>query len=181
MGGGLAEVSLEPKICSLMAWKECPGSGSTKCDWSLKKTRGEFGSVVEIGFDSDPSTPLIFGFSFFIHPNMWSNDLFSITSTTTVFIGLVLVVAAEEQIIWPLMEKIRRIISIAAVLALVAVAVEGILCLLGDIFVVYKFRSFACLQFFCGEWVAMSVRRSEPLYAIADSSLSCGFRGFHVA
>jgi len=29
MSGGLAEVSLEPKICSRMAWKEWPGSGST--------------------------------------------------------------------------------------------------------------------------------------------------------
>lgn len=94
MGGVAAEVSFDPNTCSLMAWNECPGSGSTKCDSSPNLTRLELGSVVLMGLDSDPSTPFISGFSFFIHPSMWSNDRFSITNTTTVFIGLA--AAAEE-------------------------------------------------------------------------------------
>lgn len=54
----------------------------------MKKTRGEFGSEVEIGLDSDPVTPLILGLRFLIHPSMWSKERFSMTKTTTVFIGV---------------------------------------------------------------------------------------------
>ncbi|GER55032.1 chlorovirus glycoprotein repeat domain-containing protein [Striga asiatica] len=105
MGGARAEVSFDPKICSRMAWNEWPGSGSTKWDWSRKKIRDDFGSEVLIGLDSDPSTPLISGLKFFIQPSMWSNDRFSITRTTTVFIGPV---PAPVQCRWPARRRRRR-------------------------------------------------------------------------
>lgn len=54
---------------------------------SPKHTRGEFGSEVEMGLDSDPVTPSISGLRVFSQPNMLSNEWFSWTRTTTVLMG----------------------------------------------------------------------------------------------
>ncbi|KAJ6851563.1 non-specific phospholipase C4-like [Iris pallida] len=77
-----------------MAWMEWPGSGSTYSAVSVKRTSLEEGSAVDRGLDSWPVTPSISGLSDFIQPSMWSKDRFSWTSTTTVLMRLVAVVAS---------------------------------------------------------------------------------------
>ncbi|RDX58202.1 hypothetical protein CR513_62494, partial [Mucuna pruriens] len=87
MGAGFAELSLDPKICSRMAWNECPGSASMKRASFDTATAGESGSAVESGFDSSPVSPSMSGRLDFSQPRTWSNERFSITITTTVFMG----------------------------------------------------------------------------------------------
>jgi len=80
-------VSLDPKICSRMAWKEWPGSESMKRASSETGTVGEEREETERGLDSVPVRPSMSGREDLSQPRTWSKERFSITITTMVLIG----------------------------------------------------------------------------------------------
>lgn len=92
IGAGLAKVSFEPNICSRMAWKEWPGSQSTKKASSETKISGEFGSETEMRLDSVPVRPSISGRVDLSQPRTWSKDRFSMTRITRVLMGPLMLV-----------------------------------------------------------------------------------------
>lgn len=80
-------MSLDPKICSRMAWKEWPGSESMKRASSETGTVGEEREETERGLDSVPVRPSMSGREDLSQPRTWSKERFSITITTMVLIG----------------------------------------------------------------------------------------------
>ena len=82
-----AELSFDPKICSRIAWKEWPGSESTKRASSETGILGQLESVTLTGFDSDPVRPSKSGRLDLSQPKRWSKERFSMTRITKVLMG----------------------------------------------------------------------------------------------